>query len=138
MLSLEPLLRSRLADIPGIRGVYGLTDPGSEKVRPAPCCYVAYDDYSVLETGPDGTAARVSVRWVVIVAAKNVARAGDGQPAREDANAIVNAVLQRLMGWQASPAHSPLMLAPAAGAEYSGGTQFVPLGFEVEQVLSRG
>lgn len=135
MLSLEPLLRARLADIPGIKGIHGLGDPGGEKARPAPCCYVAYDNYDVLESGTDGTAARVAVRWVVIVAARNVARAGDGQPAREDANAIVNEVLRRLMGWQAAPQYSPLMLVPAAGAEYDGGTQFVPLGFEVEQVV---
>lgn len=135
MLSLEPYLRARLAGIPGINGVYGLTDPGGEKVKPAPCCYVAYNDYDVLETGGDGTAARVSVRWVVIVAVKNVARGADGQPAREDANAIVKEVLRRLMGWQAAPEYSPLKLVPAAGAEYLGGTQFVPLGFDVEQVI---
>lgn len=43
MLSLEPLLRARLAEVDGLSGVYGLSDLGAEKPKPAPCAYVAYD-----------------------------------------------------------------------------------------------
>lgn len=136
MLSLEPLLRARLESLGLFKGVWGLADLRAEKGRPTPCAYVVYDGARVLALADGGAEARVAGRWVVVLAAKNVARAGDGAAAREDAQALADATLAALMGWRADQKHQPLRLAELPPPEFAAGTVFLPLVLTCEQVLA--
>lgn len=135
MLSLEPLLRARLAAIPGLAGVYGLAELGAEKSRPAPCAYVVFDGAQVVETNPPYDKARLAARWLVVLAVKNVAAAADGRAARADAQPLVAAVLKSLMGWRPDRAHQELKLVECARPEFQGGLLLLPLVFETSQIV---
>ncbi|MBS3936499.1 MAG: hypothetical protein KGZ43_10025 [Sulfuritalea sp.] len=135
MLSLEPLLRARLAEIAGLKGVHGLADLGAEKVRPAPCAYVVYDGARVLATSVDRVEARLAVRWLVVLAVKEVSGAADGQAARTAAQPLVAAILGLLMGWRPDPAHMELKLVECPRPDFQGGLLWLPLVFETEQIL---
>jgi hypothetical protein len=136
MLSLEPLLRTRLADIVGLKGVYGLSDLGAEKPKPAPCAYVVFDGGRVAELTDSGDKARVFTRWLVVLAIKNVAQAADGQAARGDAQPLVTAVFKKLMGWRPDQAHMPLRLVEMPRPDYQSGLLWLPLVFETQQIFS--
>ena len=135
MLSLEPLLRARLAEIAGFKGVYGLSDLGAEKPKPAPCVYVAFDGGRVVDMPDMGSRAKVLARWLVVLAIKNVAKAADGQAAREDAQPLVADVLQKLMGWRPDQAHMPLRLVEMPRPDYQSGLLWLPLVFETPQIF---
>lgn len=135
MLSLEPLLRARLAEVAGLKGVYGLADLGAEKAKPAPCVYVAYDGARVADSPESGDKTKLLTRWLVVLAIKNVAQAADGKAAREDAQPLVTAVLKKLMGWRPDQAHMPLRLVDAPRPDYQSGLLWLPLVFETPQIF---
>ena len=135
MLSLEPLLRARLATEPALLGVYGLAELGAIKSRPAPCAYVVYDGARVVETPEPYDKARLAVRWLVVLAIKDVAGAADGQAARAAAQPIAAAVMQLLMGWRPDQAHQPLKLVECPRPDFQGGLLWLPLVFETVQIV---
>lgn len=135
MLSLEPLLRARLAQITGLKGVYGLADLGAEKARPAPCAYVVYDGARVTSSKSDYTEAKLAVRWLVVLAVKDVAGAADGQAARAAAQPLVTAILDLLMGWRPDQAHMELKLVECPRPDFQGGLLWLPLVFETNQAV---
>jgi hypothetical protein len=138
MLGLEPLLRSRLAEIPGFVAIYGapaIDDPLLAAELPA--AYVIWDGYKVIESGPNGRAARIASRWHVVVAVHNPQQQRDGAPARADAAPLVNAVLGKLMGWRASSLYSPLVLSDPGSITptYRGGALRFPIAVTTEVVV---
>lgn len=135
MLNLEPLLRARLDALGLYKGVWGLGDFSAEKIKPTPCAYVIYDGARVLSQQAGGAEARVAAHWLVVIAAKNVSRAGDGAAAREDAQALAEATLAALLGWRPDRTHQPLHLVELPRPEYQAGTIFLPLVFSSESVL---
>lgn len=135
MLSLEPLLRARLATLPGLKGVHGLAELGAEKARATPCVYVVFDGARVLETNAPYDKARLAARWLVVLAIKNVAAAADGQAAREQAQPLVAATLKLLMGWRPDQAHQELRLVECPRPDFQGGLLWLPLVFETVQIL---
>lgn len=135
MLSLEPLLRTRLAEIPGLKAVYGLPELSAEKSRPTPCVYVAYDGARVTDAPDAGDRAKVMARWLVVLAVKNVAQAADGQAVREDAQPLATAILKKLMGWRPDQAHMPLRLVDLPRPDYQAGLLWLPLVFETPQIF---
>lgn len=137
MLTLEPLLRARLAEITGLKGVHGLADLNAEKTKPTPCVYVIYDGAAVAELNAPATEARLVVRWLIVLAVKNVAKAADGAAVREDAQALAGAVLTSLMGWRPDAAHQALRLVDLPSPDYSGGMLLLPLVFETLQFVKK-
>lgn len=135
MLSLEPLLRERLESLGLFKGIWGLADLGGEKARPTPCAYVVFDGARVDQTNYGGAEAKIVARWLVAIAVKNVARAADGAPAREDARALADATLDALMGWRPDAAHQPLILAELPRPEFAAGQIYLPLVFTTTQII---
>lgn len=75
------------------------------------------------------------VRWLVVLAVKNVAQAADGKAAREAAQPLVAAVLKKLMGWRPDQAHMPLRFIDAPRPDYQSGLLWLPLVFETPQIF---
>ena len=137
MLSLEPLLNERLRQIDGLLGVYGLPDLAQAEStgKRAPCVYLVFDGYRVLESSANQQLARLETRYLVIVSVKHVAKAADGEPARSASAPWVNAVLDQLLGWKPSRDFTPLALEAAPRIEYVAGHLLFPLAFSSVHVV---
>jgi len=135
LLSLEPLLRAKLESLGLFKAVWGLADLNAEKAKPTPCAYVVYDGAQVAQTNAAGAEAKIVARWLVALAVKNAARAGDGAAAREDARPLADAVLAALMGWRPDAAHQPLVLADLPRPEAAAGLIYLPLVFTTTQII---
>jgi hypothetical protein len=135
MLSLEPLLRERLERSGLFKGVWGLADLNAEKTKPTPCVYVIYDGARVIESPAPYDKARVAVRWLVVLAVKDVARAADGNAARAAAQPLLAAIFNLLLGWRPDRAHMELRLTDCPRPEYQSGLLWLPAVFETVQIL---
>ncbi|WP_300335640.1 hypothetical protein [Accumulibacter sp.] len=138
MLGLEPLLRERLAEIPGLLGVHGAADVGDIGLRvELPAVYVVWDGYTVSETSNNGRAARTATRWQVVLAVRNPLTPGDGAPVRSDAAPLLDAVLAKLLGWAPGYPYAPLVLANpgAITPGYRGGILKFPIAVTSEVVV---
>ena len=137
MLSVEPLLRSRLETLTGFKGVHGLPELMAAEMasRPSPCLYVVFDGYRPVESTTHGKAAKVETRWLVVISVKNSGKAADGEPARSQAAPLAQAVLGSLLGWQPAPGYMPLKLAPGPRPDFAAGLLLFPLAFTTEQVV---
>ena len=138
MLSLEPLLRDRIAEIAELLGVYGLPDlVDAEKIgKPCPCAFVAFDGYRVLETTHANRAARIETRWLVVLAVKSAVRTGDGAAARAALSPLANAVIGKLMGWCPAAQYKPLALDSAPAPIFEAGSLLFPLAFTSIHVVT--
>lgn len=138
MLGLEPLLRARLAEIPGLLGVHGAADVEDIGLRvELPAAYVVWDGYTVNETTNNGRAARTATRWQVVLAVRNPLTPNDGAPARSDAAPLLDAVLAKLLGWAPGYPYAPLVLANpgAITPGYRGGILKFPIAVTSEVVV---
>ncbi len=138
MFGLEPLLRARLAEVPGLIAVHGAPaaiDDGSAR-RPTPCVFVIWAGYKVLQTSTSGRSARVASHWHVVLAIKNAADPADGLPARSDATPLLQAVIGKLLGWNPGAGYGPLALADdAPGPSARGGILRFPIAVKSEVVV---
>lgn len=137
MLSLEAPLVERLREVPGLLGVHAMSDLEEiEKAgKPAPCVFVAYDGYSVVETQRHRRAARLESRWLVILAVKHAGRTGSGAPARSLAAPLVEALLKYLLGWTPPEKFTPLLLATPPAPVFLSGALFYPLAVTTQCVI---
>lgn len=137
-LSIEPAIVQRLKDrLPA--GVHVLTgadlDGVSEGAQPTPAVHVVYQGYRVVETRPDGRAARIEQDWLAVAAVRNVRDARTGAAARADAGAMAEAVISAMMGWQPTGTCSPFRLAQAPRAGYRAGHFYLPMTFTTETTI---
>ncbi len=137
MLTLETPLVERLGEVPGLLGVYPMSDlEDIEKSgKPAPCVFVAYDGYQVVEAHRSRRAVRIETRWLVILAVKSAARTGSGAPARAAAAPLAEALLKSLLGWTPPAKFTPLLLATPPAPVFLSGTLFYPLAITTQQVI---
>jgi len=138
MLALESALVARLATVPGLLGVYGAAEFGDliKAGKPAPCAYVLYGGYSVVQSSDDASAARVEDRWLVVLSIKHAGRAPGSEPVRDAAGPLIQAVLDALMGWQPEVAsYKAFRLDSAPRPEYSPAHLLFPLAFRIEHVV---
>lgn len=137
MLSLEPILTARLAEIDGVRGVHGLPELSDAAIagKMAPCLYLVFDGYRVLEISGGGDKASIETRWLVVCAARHAGKTASGAPARSEAAPLLQAVIGKLLGWRPGAGYSPLKLAEAPRAAAVPGAVFVPLAFTARQIV---
>lgn len=137
MLVLEPILTARLEAIDGTRGVHGLPEFSDVAAagKLAPCYYLVFDGYRVLEHAGAGERASVESRWLVVCAAKHAGRAASGAPVRAAAAPLVDAAIAALLGWRPAPGCSPMKLAEAPRAASAAGVLYVPLAFTTRHVV---
>lgn len=139
MLAAEPLIRARLADLPGVTGgVHGMAALDLEGVagKRLPALFVACDGYRVLDDQSPG-AVRIAVRWLVVVAVRQVADVVGGTDARAAASDLAASVMAQLYRWQPSPDYQPMMPAQAPRPEYAAGVLLLPLAWETSQIIER-
>lgn len=141
-LALEPELVARLKEklagqVPPVHVLTSsdLADVAEEK-QLTPAVHVMYQGYRVGEGRYDGKACPVMQSWLAVVVTRGTRNLASGADARQQAGALARVVLEALMGFKPACAAKPLMLANAPQAAYSGGHQYLPLGFEVETVQS--
>lgn len=141
-LALEPELVARLKEklagqVPPVHVLTSsdLADVAEEK-QLTPAVHVMYQSYSVGEIRFDGKACVVNQSWLAVVVTRGTRNLASGFDARQQVGTLAVVVLQALMGFKPASAAKPLMLANAPQAAYSGGHQYLPLGFDIETVQS--
>ncbi|HIP79461.1 MAG TPA: hypothetical protein EYH07_13500 [Kiloniellaceae bacterium] len=102
MLDHEPYIRQRLEGIPGCRGVHGMVDFDSVSAagKQLPAIPVGADGYRVAGRSGQNKGVQIAVRWLIVVAGRNVARIRDGAPARGTVSQVAGAAMSRLAGWR--------------------------------------
>lgn len=141
-LALEAVLIERLADqladlAPKVHVLAAADLSGvTESTQLTPAVHVVYHGYRVVESKPDGRAARIEQTWLATVASRNMATLRTGSAARADAGLIAQRVCQALMGFRPPVASKPLRLTDGPGAGFNAGFQYLPLAFVAELVLS--
>lgn len=135
MLHLEPLIVARLRErLPGHVHVLSAADLAgvAEGSQPTPAVHVVYQGYRVIESRPDGRAARLQQTWLAVVAVRNVRDAAAGSAARGDAGQIAESVIAAMMGWKPDAINKPLTLTSAPAAGFRAGHLYLPLAFVAE------
>lgn len=112
-----------------------LADVTNEK-QLTPAVHVVYAGYDPLENRFDGKACRIKQTWMAVVVTRDTRNLSSGSEARQKAGVLCDAVLKALMGFKFGSASKPLFLVNAPQAAYSGGHQYVPLGFDIETILT--
>lgn len=136
---MEQAIADRLKDASALSDVTVMTAADlasvTEDRQPTPAVHVIYQNYSVLETRPDGKAASIQQSWLVVCAAKDVRNMRSGEASRLASGELAEKVLPELMGWQSENAAGPLMLSTPPQPAYSKGITYLPLAFTVKTVI---
>lgn len=141
LMLLEPQIMARLNEqldgvIPKVHVLAAADLAGvTEATQVTPAVHVVYQNYRVVESRSDGTAARIEQTWLTIIATKNVKDTRSGAAARADAGLIAARVAKALMGFKPEAASKPLRLAQGPGAGFSNGYAYLPLAFVAELAL---
>jgi hypothetical protein len=141
LFDLEPVilarLREQLAPLrPAIKVFTAADLEGVEAAQQfTPAVHLVYDEYSVTESRPDGTQARITQQWMAVVATRHQASLRTGAVARENGGAIAMAVCAALMGFKPTGASKPMRLTNPRRLEYLAGFHLLPLAFEAEMIL---
>lgn len=139
MLEAEPLIRARLATLSGVAGgVHGMAELDMQSVagKRLPALFVACDGYRVADD-KSSAAAQVAVRWMVVVAVRQVHDAVGGTDARAAASDLAREVFAALYRWQPSPQYQPMRAVQPPRPEYAAGVLLFPLLFETESIIRR-
>jgi len=64
-----------------------------------PAIFVGTDGYRVSHLAGQNRAAQIDIRWLIVIAGRNVANIRDGQPARESVSSVAGEAFSRLLGW---------------------------------------
>ncbi|MDP2548084.1 hypothetical protein [Oceanobacter sp. 4_MG-2023] len=137
--NIESELKTRLqAKLPAGTHVLTTTDlaGATEASQPTPAVHLVYQNYRVIESRPDGRAARIQQTWLTVIAVRNVRNTRSGAAARSEATELASLLAPALMGFKPTGAAKPLTLVTAPQASYSTGHQYLPLAFAVETTLT--
>lgn len=107
-----------------------------ENNQSVPAVHVIYGPSPVKAVNPNGRSALIEQTWYTVVAVRNVRNVREGTDARIDASELADKVLAALMGWKATPADQPLMLATPPLPGYSAGFMYLPLAWKAEVALT--
>lgn len=99
----------------------------------APVVHVVYAGYSARDAGV--AASQLTVRWMMVVATRNVRAAAAGADARLEASPMVQTCIEALLGWHPPGAGSPLRLVDAPEPYYEAGYLAIPIVFAASQVV---
>ena len=141
-LALEGELTTRLreqlaaAGLPKVH-VLGAADLAgvTEEKQLVPAVHLVFQDYSVLESRADGTAARIGQTWLAVVTTRNTRALKTGAAARAEAGPLALLVARALMGWQPPSAAKRLQLVQGPGMGFNAGFAYLPLAVQTEILI---
>lgn len=98
-----------------------------------PAVHVIYEGYTIKNTTSIGLGTVYSQNWLVLIAVKNVRGLESGHPAREEASAIIDTVIQNLNGYQ-PPNHQLGRLMPINSRQsaFGAGYMFFPFSYQCD------
>ena len=108
-----------------------------QRQQTTPALYVLYDGYEPEQAVGRGRVQRVTQRWLVVAAVRNVAAPHRGDAARDAAGPLLTHTLEALQGWTPARGYSPLRLQDAPGAQWMAGFAYFPTAWTTE-LTTRG
>lgn len=143
-MAAEPHIVQRLKDAlagltPAVHVLTGADLAGVvEASQRTPAVHVLWRGFRVLESRPDGAAARLDHTWAVVAAVRNVRTLASGAEARAEAGALAARAGAALMGYRPPNVAGPMRLTAAPAAMHSAqGFFYLPLAFLLETVFQR-
>lgn len=100
-----------------------------ESAQITPCVYVIYAGHTPLKSYANGVIQDIEQRWIVVITTRNARATVDGKAVREDAEPIINAVIEALMGFKPDPSGSALSLSSSEAPVYRTGFGYFPFSF---------
>jgi len=94
-----------------------------------PAIFVGCEGYTVDQISGQNKSALLSVRWLIVVAGRDVSSIIDGKPARDSVAEISRRAFARLIGWY-PPSGSPMTALNGYLPMYESGLVKFPLVFE--------
>jgi hypothetical protein len=109
-----------------------------ERSQVVPAIYVVLDGYQPVEQVGAGAITSLESTWSIVVAVRSAKSHDSGDGIREDATALIDLVLDALLGFKPSPAFAAMKAAPSPGPAYTdAGFGYFPLIFTTRST-SRG
>lgn len=134
---LEGALIKRLGETTPVSRVFSASDLSGlkENAQPDLALHVILDGYRVVKCEPEARFAQVDLRWLVVVAVRNARQTDPAASVRDTAGAVMQSVIQTLLGWRPPGATGAVRLVdgprPATRDQFS----YHPLGFAVATIL---
>jgi hypothetical protein len=108
----------------------------TEERLPTPSVHLIYQGYQVKENRADGRVARISERWLAVIAVSASRRGNSGSDARDSAQALFDELVPALMGWQPVSAAAPILLATPPAPAFGSHCLYLPTAFDIETTIT--
>lgn len=134
---LEGALVRRLEEFTPVPRVFSVSDLQGvkENAQPDQALFVVLDGYRVVKCEAEAKFAQVDLRWLVVVAVRNARQTDAAASVRDTAGAIMQSVIQTLLGWRPPGASGAVRLTDALRPGRSDQFSYYPLGFAVATIL---
>lgn len=100
-----------------------------ERSQRTPALYVIYDGLRPTRATAGGRVQELTLRWLVVVAVRNVANT-EGTQAQEEAGALLARLIPALQAFRPDADHTPLTLADTPDPVYREGFAYIPTAWE--------
>lgn len=131
-LRYENIIKDRLAQIEGIKGVYGASvlPRNAKEVKPPPCIYLVFLQATVDERINAKKRFLMRVYYQVQVVIRNLTEITNGNSTREDAQVLIQAIFDELNGWRPDDkATIPMQYEGSPLPIYDDGLLLFPMNF---------
>ncbi|MCP4695795.1 MAG: hypothetical protein GY862_02940 [Gammaproteobacteria bacterium] len=134
----EELIVERLkTEVPGFADVFpseGVADAIKSTLR-TPAAHVIYMGYQPVQNVDQGKKQEIETYWLIVVAVRNVRTRKTGEAGRKEADPLISAVFDALLGHCLDPMLTPLKLEPAPHADFSAEFGYFPLKFSTRIIV---
>lgn len=104
-------------------------ESAKKNAQVAPAVHLIFDGIKPGQNLAQGKIQGVEIRWLLMIADRDVSDTQTGWPALESASILTKTVLVALLGFKPDSNHSPLQLAPAPRHAENTGLAWMPLAF---------
>lgn len=131
LASAPPILARLKATLPTDVKLFSAAtlEAGKKNANFAPAVHLIFDGIKPGNNLAQGKIQGVEIRWLLMIADRDVSDAQSGWPALESASTLTRTVLGALLGFKPDIDHSPLQLAPAPRHAENTGLAWMPVAF---------
>lgn len=129
--SAKPISDKLIAVVPaGVKVFSSATlEAARRNAQIAPAVHLVFDGIKPGNNLGQGKIQGVEIRWLLMVAGRNVSDTQTGWPALEEVSVLIKTALGALLGFRPDANHSPLQLAPAPRHAENTGLAWMPIAF---------
>lgn len=129
--SAKPIEEKLLARVPSGTKVFlaATLEAAKRNAQIAPAVHLVFDGIKPGNNLGQGKIQGVEIRWLLMIASRNVSDTQTGWSALEEVSTLTKTVLGALLGFKPDADHAPLQLAPAPRHAENTGLAWMPIAF---------